>query len=89
MLAQNLVFVPLLALACYRVGRMVAGPRAGLLAVVFALGTPLIAEQFHVFMLDAPQATLVAVAVWLILASDRFARSGSPRWRGWPSGSAS
>jgi 4-amino-4-deoxy-L-arabinose transferase-like glycosyltransferase len=73
-LAQNLVFVPLLALACYRVGRMVGGPRAGLLAVVFALGTPLIAEQFHVFMLDAPQAALVAVAVWLILASDRFAR---------------
>jgi 4-amino-4-deoxy-L-arabinose transferase-like glycosyltransferase len=73
-LAQNLVFVPLLALACYRVGRMVAGPRAGLLAVVFALGTPLIAEQFHLFMLDAPQAALVAVTAWLILASDRFAR---------------
>jgi len=71
---ENAVFVPLLALACYRVGRMTAGPRAGLLAVVFALGTPLIAEQFHVFMLDAPQAALVAVAVWLILASERFAR---------------
>jgi 4-amino-4-deoxy-L-arabinose transferase-like glycosyltransferase len=73
-LVENALFVPLLALACYRVGRMTAGPRAGLLAVVFALGTPLIAEQFHVFMLDAPQATLVAVAVWLILASERFAR---------------
>jgi hypothetical protein len=73
-LAQNVVFAPLLALACYRVGRMVTSPRAGLLAVVFALGTPLIAEQFHVFMLDAPQAALVAVAVWLILASERFAR---------------
>jgi 4-amino-4-deoxy-L-arabinose transferase-like glycosyltransferase len=75
-LAQNVVFVPLLALACYRVGRIAAGPRAGLLAVVFALGTPLVAEQFHVFMLDAPQAALVAVAVWLILESDRFARTG-------------
>jgi len=74
-LAQNVVFAPLLALACYRIGRMLAGPSAGLLAVVFALGTPLIAEQFHVFMLDAPQAALVAVAVWLILASDRFARA--------------
>ncbi len=73
-LVENVIFVPLLALACYRIGRMTAGPRAGLLAVVFALGTPLIAEQFHVFMLDAPQAALVAVAVWLILASDRFAR---------------
>jgi 4-amino-4-deoxy-L-arabinose transferase-like glycosyltransferase len=73
--AQNLVFVPLLALACYRVGRMIAGPRAGLLAVVFALGTPLIVEQFHNFMLDAPETALVAVSVWLILASDRFARA--------------
>jgi 4-amino-4-deoxy-L-arabinose transferase-like glycosyltransferase len=75
-LAQNVVFVPLLALATYRVGRMAAGPRAGLLAVVFALGTPLLAEQFHVFMLDAPQAALVAVAVWLLLESERFARVG-------------
>jgi 4-amino-4-deoxy-L-arabinose transferase-like glycosyltransferase len=74
-LMENAIFVPLLALACYRVGRMAAGPTAGLLAVVFALGTPLIAEQFHVFMLDAPQATLVAVSVWLILASERFARA--------------
>lgn len=76
-LAQNLVFVPLLALACFRIGRMTTSPpspRAGLLAVVFALGSPLIAEQFHVFMLDAPQAALVALAAWLILASERFAR---------------
>jgi 4-amino-4-deoxy-L-arabinose transferase-like glycosyltransferase len=75
-LAQNLVFVPLLALACFAVGRMLGGPRAGLLAVVFALGAPLVAEQFHVFMLDAPEAALVAVAVWLLLASERFARVG-------------
>jgi hypothetical protein len=75
-LAQNVVFVPLLALACYRVGRMLAGPGAGLLAVLFALGTPLIVEQFHVFMLDIPQTTLAAVAVWLVLASERFARIG-------------
>jgi hypothetical protein len=73
-LAQNLVFVPLLALACYRVGCLVASPRAGLLAVVFALGTPLVVEQFHNYMLDAPETALVAVAVWLLLASDRFAR---------------
>jgi 4-amino-4-deoxy-L-arabinose transferase-like glycosyltransferase len=73
-LVENLVFVPLLAVACYQIGHRIAGPRAGLLAVVFALGSPLLAEQFHVFMLDAPQAALVAVAVWLILASERFRR---------------
>ena len=63
-LAQNLVFVPLLALGVLSASdAWLGGPRAGLLAVVFALGSPLIAEQFHVFMLDAPQAALVAVAV--------------------------
>jgi 4-amino-4-deoxy-L-arabinose transferase-like glycosyltransferase len=75
-LAENLVFVPLLALGCYQTGKLVAGSRAGLLAVVFALGTPLMIEQLHVFMVDAPDAALVAVSVWLILASERFERLG-------------
>jgi Dolichyl-phosphate-mannose-protein mannosyltransferase len=75
-IGANLVYVPLLALGCYQVGRLLAGPLAGLLAVVFALGSPLIIEQFHVFMIDAPEAALVAVTVWLILASDHFSRVG-------------
>jgi 4-amino-4-deoxy-L-arabinose transferase-like glycosyltransferase len=75
-LGENVVYVSLLALGCYQTGRLVQGPPAGLLAVVFALGSPLLIEQFHVFMLDAPMAALVAVAVWLILASERFSRIG-------------
>jgi 4-amino-4-deoxy-L-arabinose transferase-like glycosyltransferase len=74
--AQDLFFVPLLALGCYHTGKLAAGPRAGLLAVAFALGAPLVAEQFHVYMVDAPEAALVAMAVWLILASERFSRLG-------------
>jgi 4-amino-4-deoxy-L-arabinose transferase-like glycosyltransferase len=73
-LTQNLIYVPLLALACYRIGRRAYGALAGCLAVAFALGAPLIAEQFHVFMLDAPLAALVAATVWLVLESERFAR---------------
>jgi hypothetical protein len=73
-LAQNLVFLPLLALACYQVARRAYGALAGCLAVAFALGAPLIAEQFHVFMLDAPLTALVAGTVWLVLASERFER---------------
>jgi 4-amino-4-deoxy-L-arabinose transferase-like glycosyltransferase len=72
--AQNLVFVPLLALGCYNVGRLAFGSPAGLLAVVFALGSPLITAQFHVSMVDAPETAMVAVSVWLILASERFSR---------------
>lgn len=73
-LGVNLICVPLLALSCYRIGRLVAGPRAGALALVFALGSPLLIEQFHVFIVDAPEATLVAVSAWLILLSERFRR---------------
>jgi 4-amino-4-deoxy-L-arabinose transferase-like glycosyltransferase len=73
---QNLVYVPLLAFGCYLAGKVAYGRMAGLLAVVFALGSPLIVEQFHVFMIDAPVAAMVAVSVALILASDRFERVG-------------
>jgi len=69
-IAQNLVFVPLLAGGCYGLGRIAGGPLAGALAVIFALGTPMIIGQFHVFMLDAPTAALVAVAVLALLKSD-------------------
>jgi 4-amino-4-deoxy-L-arabinose transferase-like glycosyltransferase len=73
-LAENLVFVSLLALGCYQVGRLAFGPLAGLLAVVFALGSPLITAQFHVFMIDAPETAMVAVSVWLVIATEGFSR---------------
>jgi 4-amino-4-deoxy-L-arabinose transferase-like glycosyltransferase len=69
-IAQNVVFVPLLAVGCYGCGRIAGGPLAGALAVIFALGTPMIVSQFHVFMLDAPTAACVALAVFALLKSD-------------------
>jgi len=74
-IAENLVFVSLLALGCYQTGRLVFGHRAGLLAVIFVLGSPLLIAEFHVFMLDAPETALVAVAIWLLLASEDFSRT--------------
>jgi len=71
---ENLIFVPLLALGCYQTGRLLFGRPAGMLAVVFVLGSPLLSSQFHVFMLDAPLTALVAVSVWLMLASKDFSR---------------
>jgi hypothetical protein len=73
-IAENLFFVPLLALGCYRIGRLAFDSRAGLLAVVFALGSPLIARLLHLTMLDAPLATTAAVSVWLILETGYFTR---------------
>jgi len=75
-IAQNLIFVPLLGLGCYKAAQLAFGRFAGVLAVVFALGMPMIIEEFHEFMLDAPEAAMVAVAVWAILASERFSRPG-------------
>lgn len=73
----NLVFVPLLALGVYQTGRLVFhDSRAGLLAVAFALGTPLLISQFHVYMLDASETAMVALSVWLLLASRNFERPG-------------
>jgi len=74
--AENLLFVPVLVLGCYKVGRLAFGSTAGVLAVVFALGSPMIIEEFHEFMLDAPEAAMVAVSVWAILATERFSRPG-------------
>ncbi len=72
--AENLLFVPLLALGCYQVGRIAFDRTAGLLTVLFALGSPLITAQFHVFMTDAPETAMVATSLWLILATEGFTR---------------
>jgi len=81
-IGENLIFVPLLTLGCYQTGRLLFGARAGLLAAVFVLGSPLLIAQFHVFMLDAPETALVAVATWLILASEEFSRTRIAAWAG-------
>jgi hypothetical protein len=73
---ENIIFVPLLALGCYQLGRRAFGASAGLLAVIFALGSPLIIAQFHVFMIDAPETAMVAVSVWAIIATEGFTRLG-------------
>jgi 4-amino-4-deoxy-L-arabinose transferase-like glycosyltransferase len=75
-IAENVVFVSLLTLGCYQTGKLLFGAPAGLLAVIFALGSPLLIAQFHVFMLDAPETALVAVSIWLLLASEDFKRTG-------------
>jgi hypothetical protein len=76
-MASNLVFMPLLAISCYGVGKLAYGtPRAGLLAAIFALGTPMIVSEFHEYLLDPQQAAMVAATVWGLLACQRFERLG-------------
>ena len=73
-IGENLVFVPLLALGCYQAGRLLFSSLAGMLAVLFVLSSPLVISMFHVFMLDAPLDALVAMSIWLILATEDFSR---------------
>lgn len=72
-IAEQVVFLPLLALGTYGLGRVAYGPRAGALAAIFMLGVPIIVAQQHVFMLDLPMVAMTAVTGWLVLASRRFA----------------
>jgi hypothetical protein len=71
-IAINLVFVPMLAFGVYSIGKRTYNQTAGLLAAIFALGTPMVLNLFHVFVLDAPLAAVVAVGVAALLASNRF-----------------
>ncbi len=75
-IGENLVFASLLALGCYQTGRLLFGAKAGLLAVIFALGTQMVNSQLHVAMLDVPEAAVVAVTIWLLLRSEDFGRVG-------------
>jgi 4-amino-4-deoxy-L-arabinose transferase-like glycosyltransferase len=79
---ENLIFIPMLALGCYQTGRLLFGKLAGLLAVLFVLGSPLVISMFHVFMLDGPLTAIVAVSIWLLLASEDFSRPGMSAWAG-------
>jgi hypothetical protein len=88
MLAMNFVFAPLLALGCWGTARLAYGELAGVLAAVFALGAPMVISTFHLYMLDVPQASLVAVGVWLLLASRRFERAGISALAGLAAGGA-
>lgn len=73
-IAADLVFIPLLAVALYCCGRRLGGIRVGAAAVVFALGAPLLIAQAHVFVLELPETALVAATLWGLVASERFAR---------------
>ena len=76
-LANNVVFLPLLVGGCYGVGTLAYGRLGGLLAALFALGTPMIVSELRgEFYIDPGEAAMVAISVWAILASRRFERIG-------------
>jgi 4-amino-4-deoxy-L-arabinose transferase-like glycosyltransferase len=75
-LADNIFFLPLLAGGCYVAGNAAYGRRAGLLAALFALGSPMLVSEMREYYVDPGEAALVAASVGAILASRRFERVG-------------
>jgi len=63
-----------------RAARIAYGPRAGVLAAVLALGSPMIVSTMHEYYLDGPQAAMIAVSVWALLASRHFERVKIAHW---------
>jgi hypothetical protein len=74
LLAQSFFFVPILAAGCYAAGSAAYGPRAGLLAALFALCTPMWVSEMHEYYVDPGEAAMVAASVGALLYSRRFER---------------
>jgi hypothetical protein len=75
--AQDLFFVPALAIGCYGAGSIAYGRTAGVLAALFALGAPIVLSVFHMYLIDTAETAMVALSIWAILATDRFSRTGA------------
>lgn len=69
---SNLVWISLLVFATYGLGRILYDRRAGLLAAIFVISTPMLVSQFKEFQLDAPLTAMVAVALYLLIKSNGF-----------------
>jgi 4-amino-4-deoxy-L-arabinose transferase-like glycosyltransferase len=73
---SNIVFIAVLAFSTYGIGKRLWTRRVGLLATVFVLASPVIVSNFKEYMLDAPLTAMVALALYLLIRSETFAR----RW---------
>lgn len=72
----NLIFLALMVLAVYSIGRRVLSREAGLLAAALVPLYPGVAADSRQIGLDFPCGAMVAVCVALLLATERFSRLG-------------
>ena len=74
--AALLVFLAVGMFAVYLLGREVAGGSTGVAAALLFGGAPFVVYSTLLFQLDLPLASMVALALVLLLASDDFRRVG-------------
>jgi 4-amino-4-deoxy-L-arabinose transferase-like glycosyltransferase len=73
---SNVVFIAILVFSTYGLGSRLWSRRVGTLAAVFVVTTPMLVTAFKEYMLDAPLTAMVALALYLLVAGDRFASRG-------------
>jgi 4-amino-4-deoxy-L-arabinose transferase-like glycosyltransferase len=73
-LANGAIWLGVLLIATYGLGRQVASPRAGLLAAALVSLYPLVSALQHDFFLDMGLAAIVALSLWLLLRCGSFDR---------------
>jgi Dolichyl-phosphate-mannose-protein mannosyltransferase len=69
---SNIVFVAVLALSTYGLGRLLWSQLVGLLATLFVLACPIVVTQFKEYQLDAPLTAMVALALYLLVRAGSF-----------------
>ena len=70
------LYLAILLLSVYGIGHRFAGRRAGILAVSFALFTPLLDSVSRIYMVDYALAAITAMTVYLLFKSEGFSRRG-------------
>jgi len=75
-LANGSIWLAILILATYGLGKQVHGRRSGLLAAVIVSLYPLIVALERDFLLDIALAAMVALSLWLLLRCGSFDHAG-------------
>jgi hypothetical protein len=70
---SNSVFLAILVFATYGIGKTLWSRRVGLLSALVVVTSPLFVGQLKWYMLDAPLAAMVALALYFLIGSDSFA----------------
>jgi 4-amino-4-deoxy-L-arabinose transferase-like glycosyltransferase len=72
----NVLYLAVTLIATYRVGVLLRGRRLGLLSLVLLALFPMFYAMSRYFYLEFPLTALVAVTMWLLLASAGFQKRG-------------
>jgi 4-amino-4-deoxy-L-arabinose transferase-like glycosyltransferase len=73
----NLFYLTVTLVATWKLGALLAGRRLALLSVVLLALLPMFYAMSRYFYLEFPLMTVVALTIWLLLASDGFQRRGT------------